>query len=69
MKYVYFYNAEVLGYENTTDKRLAGVYTSVYRLTHSSYLDFLIDEIIKEFQLESGKVVITSLSFLHEVQD
>ena len=69
MKYVYFYNAEVLGYENTTIKRLAGIYTSKYKLDCSAYLHFLIGDIVEEFQLSSGKVIITSLSFLHEVQD
>lgn len=69
IKFCYHYQAEILGYENTTVKRIAGVNVSEVKIDGPKPFGSFVKEIEQEFCNKGEYAVLTSLSFLHEVQD
>ena len=68
-KFCYHYQAEILGYENTTVKRITGLNVSEVKLDGTESYGSFIKEIEQEFCGKGEYAVITSLSFLHCVYD
>lgn len=70
MKYCYHYLAELLDHNNQPVQRMSGLNVSDIRIDCSGYYEDFAELLSKEFGTHKGqKVVITNLSFLHEVQD
>jgi hypothetical protein len=68
-KYSYHYQAEILGFENTTVSRVAGVNTSSEKIDGPKPYGAFVKEIEDEFCKQGQYAVVVNLSFLHEVQD
>lgn len=69
IKFCYHYQAEIIGYGNTTLKRIAGVNVSEVKLDGPEPYRSFVKEIEQEFCKGSEYTVITNLSFLHCVYD
>jgi hypothetical protein len=68
-KYCYHYQAEILGFENTTVSRVAGVNVSKEKINGPKPYGAFVKEIEEEFCKQGQYVIVTNLSFLHEVQE